>query len=74
MLVASAYGRGSGSRGYSRLRDWNADRVINSADIMGTYADITASCPLVDRQIRAATAAWSRTRTSTSQWPQATRR
>ncbi len=55
MLVADAYGTRFGDAGYTRLRDWNADRVINSADIMGTLADFTASCPLVDRQIRAAT-------------------
>jgi glucose/arabinose dehydrogenase len=55
MLVASAYGTRFGEAGYTRLRDWNADRVINSADIMGTLEDFTASCPLVDRQIRAAT-------------------
>ena len=57
MLVASAYGTRFGQAGYSRLRDWNADRVINAADVMGTFEDMTASCPLVDRQIRAATAA-----------------
>lgn len=56
-LVASSYGTRFGDAGYSRLRDWNADRVINSADLMGTLQDFTASCPLVDRQIRAATAA-----------------
>jgi glucose/arabinose dehydrogenase len=56
-LVASAYGKRFGEAGYTRLRDWNADRVINSVDVMGTLQDITASCPLVDRQIRAATVA-----------------
>src|SRR5207248_111816 len=54
-LVANDYGKRYGDAGYSRLRDWNGDRVVNSADVMGTLEDITASCPLVDRQIRAAT-------------------
>jgi glucose/arabinose dehydrogenase len=56
-LVASSYGTRFGDPGYTRLRDWNADRVINSADLTGTLQDFTSSCPLVDRQIRAATAA-----------------
>jgi len=56
-LVAAAYGKRFGEAGYTRMRDWNADRVINSVDVMGTLQDATSSCPLVDRQIRAATAA-----------------
>lgn len=55
-MVASAYGTRFGTAGYTRMRDWNADRVINSADLMGTAADFTAACPLIDQQIRAATA------------------
>jgi glucose/arabinose dehydrogenase len=55
-LVASSFNTRQFGNGYSRLRDWNADRVINSADVMGTAADFTGACALVDQQIRAATA------------------
>ena len=56
-LVVQAYGTRYGDAGYSRLRDWNSDRVINSADVKGTQDDFTAACPHVDQQIRTATAA-----------------
>jgi len=55
-LVAGAFNTRQFGAGYSRLRDWNADRVINSADIMGTAEDFTQACLLVDQQIRAAAA------------------
>ena len=56
-LVVASYGTRFGDAGYSRLRDWNADRVINAADVKGVLDDYTALCPHVDRQVRDATAA-----------------
>lgn len=55
-LVANAYGTRFGQAGYTRMRDYNADRVINSGDIQGTLDDFTSACPLLDQQIRTATA------------------
>jgi glucose/arabinose dehydrogenase len=59
-MVAAVYGKRFGQPGYSRLKDWNGDRTINSADLGGTARDMTTysggPCPLVDQQIRTATA------------------
>ena len=54
-LVAADYNKRLGNAGYGRMRDWNSDRVVNSADILGTQQDYTADCPVVDDQVRAAT-------------------
>lgn len=57
-LVAAANGKNfyqHNGAGYTRLRDWNADRYINVIDLVGTAQDFTTQCPLVDQQIRAAT-------------------
>jgi len=60
-LVGAAYGGRFASTGYTgayaRMRDYNADRVINSGDVLGTTSDITASCGKTDQEIRAA-AVW----------------
>jgi glucose/arabinose dehydrogenase len=57
--VGSSYGTRFANTGYqpgyARMRDYNADRVINSGDVLGTLSDLTASCPQVDREIRDAT-------------------
>lgn len=58
-LVGNQYGARFGTSGYTggyaRMKDYNADRVINSGDVLGTLSDLTASCPQVDREIRDAT-------------------
>ena len=57
--VAAASGKNffqHNGNGYTRLKDWNADRYINVLDLAGTAQDFTTQCPLVDRQIRSATA------------------
>lgn len=57
--VGSSYGTRFANTGYqpgyARMRDYNADKVINSGDVLGTLSDLTASCPQVDREIRDAT-------------------
>ncbi len=58
-LVGAAYGKRFASSGYEagygRMYDFNVDRVVNSGDVLGTLSDTTASCPQLDREIRAAT-------------------
>jgi len=58
-LVGNAYGSRFANTGYTagygRMRDFNADRVVNSGDLLGAANDETASCPQVDREARAAT-------------------
>ncbi len=55
-LVAAQFGKRFGQPGYTRLKDWDANRIINSTDLFGVAKDYTAQCPLVDQQIRTATA------------------
>ena len=59
-IIANAFNKKFGETGYSRLKDRNADRTINSGDLAGTAADMqkypSGLCPLVDQQIRTATA------------------
>lgn len=50
--VAAVNGKRWGQPGYTRLKDWNANRQIDVIDLMGTAQDFTASCPQVDREIR----------------------
>ena len=58
-LVGAAFGGRFANTGYTggyaRMYDYNADRVINSGDLMGTASDFTNLCPLTDREIREAT-------------------
>lgn len=59
-LIAQSFGKTyprDRDNGYTRLRDWNADRTISAIDLMGSAKSFAQSCPLVDRQIRTATAA-----------------
>jgi glucose/arabinose dehydrogenase len=56
LLVAQQFGKSYGQAGFTRLRDYNMDHVINSGDLLGTASWYTNQCPLVDQQIRAATA------------------
>lgn len=60
MLVAQAFGLRFGQSGYTRLKDWNADRTINSIDLMGTAQDFTPQCPVEDQMIRTSAAAIER--------------
>ncbi len=55
LSVVQVFGARFGQPGYTRLRDYNMDRVINSADMLGTAIWFNVTCPLVDQQIRAAT-------------------
>ena len=58
-LVGNAYGSrfaASGyTPGYARMYDYNADRVVNSGDLMGTALDATPMCGQTDREIRETT-------------------
>ncbi len=60
-LIANQFNKRFGQTGYARLKDWNSDRVINSADLAGTASYMGkypgGLCPLVDQQIRTAVAA-----------------
>ncbi len=52
--IATQMDKRFGQPGYTRLKDWNANGVINVVDLWGTAQGQTPSCPLVDRQIREA--------------------
>jgi hypothetical protein len=57
-FTSSGYVSGVYGGQYTILRDWNADRVVNSGDILANAIDQLAypnGCPLVDQQIRVAT-------------------
>lgn len=55
MQVAAVTGKRWGDVGYTRLKDFNANRTIDVIDLFGTAQDATYTpvCPEVDRQIRA---------------------
>lgn len=61
--IAGALDKKFGDAGYTRLKDRNADRYINVLDLQGTATDmmtydaVAGLCPLVDQQLRTATAA-----------------
>jgi len=58
-LVGAAFGSRFAATGYTagyaRMYDYNADRVVNSGDLMGTALDFTSQCGLTDQEIRQAT-------------------
>jgi len=56
LQVAQQFGKHFGQAGYTRLKDWNMDRTINSIDLLGAAKDFTPGCPILDKQLRAATA------------------
>jgi glucose/arabinose dehydrogenase len=58
-LVGGAYGSrfapAGYTPGYARMYDYNADRVVNSGDVLGTVNGATAACGQTDQEVRAAT-------------------
>jgi glucose/arabinose dehydrogenase len=59
-MLAKSFLKQFGQAGYSRLKDANADGTINGLDLNMLGKDFFRQCPLVDQQIRAATAAMER--------------
>lgn len=52
-----AFGKRFGQAGYTRLKDFNSDRVINSGDMLGLAKWFGKQCSVEDQMIRTATLA-----------------